>query len=146
MSRAAARRKVTSSPSSKMRPLVGSSRPAIMRSVVVLPQPDGPSKAKKAPFSMVKFESLTAVNWSKALCRFSTRICAMPAFLFGKMADGDKSQRSGQDGDERKAVEINRPGLYQHDDPRGDQRHRAGFPGRAAEPTSDLAGGKRSVA
>ena len=45
----AARLKVTSSPSSRMRPTVGSSSPAIMRSVVVLPQPDGPSRQKNAP-------------------------------------------------------------------------------------------------
>ena len=30
-------------------PAVGSSKPPIMRSVVVLPQPDGPSSAKKLP-------------------------------------------------------------------------------------------------
>ena len=32
----------TSSPSRRMRPVVGDSNPAIIRSVVVLPQPDGP--------------------------------------------------------------------------------------------------------
>ena len=42
MSRADAGSAVTSSPSSRMRPEVGSSSPAIIRSVVVLPQPDGP--------------------------------------------------------------------------------------------------------
>ena len=35
--------RATSSPSSRIRPLVGRSKPAIMRSVVVFPQPDGPS-------------------------------------------------------------------------------------------------------
>src|SRR5882672_9166015 len=44
MSRAEAGSAVTSSPSSRMRPEVGSSRPAIMRKVVVLPQPEGPRK------------------------------------------------------------------------------------------------------
>ncbi len=33
-----------------------------MRSVVVLPQPDGPSNAKNVPLSIVKFELCTAVN------------------------------------------------------------------------------------
>ena len=33
-----------------------------MRSVVVLPQPEGPSKAKKVPSSIVKFEPCTAMN------------------------------------------------------------------------------------
>ncbi len=50
--------KVTSSPSSKIWPEVGSSSPAIMRSVVVLPQPDGPSRQKNSPSGMVKVEFL----------------------------------------------------------------------------------------
>src|ERR687892_415816 len=37
---------VTSLPSSRMRPAVGISSPAIIRSVVVLPQPEGPSSTK----------------------------------------------------------------------------------------------------
>ena len=41
-----------------MRPEVGSSSPAIMRSVVVLPQPDGPSRQKNSPSPTVKLESL----------------------------------------------------------------------------------------
>ena len=56
---------------------VGSSSPAIMRSVVVLPQPEGPSMTKNSPSSTVKFESLTATKSPKALCRFSTRISAI---------------------------------------------------------------------
>jgi multiple sugar transport system permease protein len=48
---------------------VGSSRPAIMRRVVVLPQPDGPSRQKNSPFSTIKFESLTATKSPKDLCR-----------------------------------------------------------------------------
>ena len=59
------------------RPEVGSSSPAIMRSVVVLPQPEGPSMTKNSPSSTVKVESLTATKSPKALCRFSTRISAM---------------------------------------------------------------------
>jgi hypothetical protein len=60
-----------------MLPEVGSSRPAIMRSVVVLPQPDGPSRQKNSPSATVKVESFTAMKSPKALCRFSTRISAM---------------------------------------------------------------------
>ena len=45
---------VTSSPPIRMRPAVGISRPAIMRRVVVLPQPDGPSSVTSVPGSMVK--------------------------------------------------------------------------------------------
>ena len=36
--------------------------PAIMRKVVVLPQPEGPSIAKNVPSSIVKVEPSTAVN------------------------------------------------------------------------------------
>ena len=43
-----ARRKVTSSPSRRISPEVGSSSPAIMRSVVVLPQPEGPEQHEEA--------------------------------------------------------------------------------------------------
>src|SRR5258707_1125369 len=77
MSRSAARFTVISSPPRRMRPEDGSSRPAIMRKVVVLPQPEGPSRQKNSPFPMVKVESLTATKSPKALCRFSTRISAM---------------------------------------------------------------------
>jgi hypothetical protein len=40
---------VMSSSSMRMFPAVGSSSPAIMRSSVVLPQPDGPSMQTKVP-------------------------------------------------------------------------------------------------
>ena len=40
---------VTSWPSSRIARLSGSSKPAIIRSVVVLPQPDGPSRVKNSP-------------------------------------------------------------------------------------------------
>ena len=42
---------VTSRPSSRTVPWVGSSKPAIIRIVVVLPQPDGPSMEKNSPFA-----------------------------------------------------------------------------------------------
>ena len=58
MSRAEARLSVTSSPASRIRPEVGNSSPAIMRKVVVLPQPDGPSRQKNSPSSTTKFEVL----------------------------------------------------------------------------------------
>ena len=53
MSRCDARLNVTSSPPSRIRPDVGSSSPAIIRNVVVLPQPDGPSRQKNSPSGMV---------------------------------------------------------------------------------------------
>ena len=40
---------VTSTPSSSTRPDVGCSKPAISRNIVVLPQPEGPSREKNSP-------------------------------------------------------------------------------------------------
>ena len=40
---------VMSRPSMKMRPAVGRSKPASMRSSVVLPQPEAPSRQKNSP-------------------------------------------------------------------------------------------------
>ncbi len=53
---------VTSLPPIRMRPAVGSSSPAIRRSVVVLPQPDGPSSAKNDPAGIVRSRCSIAVN------------------------------------------------------------------------------------
>src|SRR3954463_12493712 len=52
---------MSSSPS-RTRPSVGLSRPPTMRSVVVLPQPEGPSRAKKEPAGTVRVRSSTAVK------------------------------------------------------------------------------------
>ncbi|CAB5147823.1 unannotated protein [freshwater metagenome] len=46
----------------QMLPDVGSSSPAIIRSVVVLPQPDGPSNAKNEPFGITNERSSTALK------------------------------------------------------------------------------------
>ena len=62
-------RNVTSSPSSRIRPEVGSSRPAIMRKVVVLPQPEGPSMTKNSPSSIVKVEPRTAMKLAERLAQ-----------------------------------------------------------------------------
>ena len=59
--------RVTSPPRSRMRPLVGSSKPAIMRSVVVLPQPDGPSIEKNSPSWISNETASTATTVVEAL-------------------------------------------------------------------------------
>src|SRR5438105_2620304 len=56
---------VTSSLPTYTRPSSGCSKPAIIRSVVVLPQPDGPSSVSSSPGSTSRLTSLTAAN---ALC------------------------------------------------------------------------------
>ena len=67
ISRAEARLNVTSSPPKKICPSVGNSSPAIMRRVVVLPQPEGPSRQKNSPSLTTKDESFTATKSPKAL-------------------------------------------------------------------------------
>src|SRR5262245_13520584 len=53
---------VISTPSSRMVPSVGCSNPAISRSVVVFPQPEGPSKEKNSPLSTVRSTWSTAMS------------------------------------------------------------------------------------
>src|SRR5690606_25795695 len=53
-------RRVTSRPSTRIVPDVGCSKPAIMRSVVVLPQPLGPSSVSNSPRLTVSVRSSTA--------------------------------------------------------------------------------------
>ncbi len=62
---------VTSAPCSTMRPASGASNPAIMRSVVVLPHPLGPSIEKNSPPGIVIETSLTATTSSN---RFVTAV------------------------------------------------------------------------
>ena len=59
-SRSFAARFVTSLPPMKMRPVVTGSSPATIRSVVVLPQPDGPSSVTSWPGRTSNDTSLTA--------------------------------------------------------------------------------------
>src|SRR5215212_4016285 len=57
----------------RTRPPVGSSSPATIRSVVVLPHPDGPSSAKKDPSGTVTVRSSTATKSPKCLVTPSSR-------------------------------------------------------------------------
>jgi hypothetical protein len=57
----------TSWPSSRMRPEVGVSKPASMRSSVDLPQPDEPSRAKISPLAMSRLTWLTALTAAEVL-------------------------------------------------------------------------------
>src|SRR3954453_12390493 len=76
----------------RMSPAVCRSSPATQPSVVVLPQPDGPSMTKSSPSSIVSSRSPTAtVPSSKRLCRWAIAISAM-----GSAADGTE----GEAGDE----------------------------------------------
>ena len=61
---------VTSSPSIKICPDVGFSKPATKRNTVVLPQPDGPNKVTIVPRLMVKSKLSMTVDLPKDLVIF----------------------------------------------------------------------------
>src|SRR6201996_4136208 len=56
-----------------MSPEVGRSKPAIRRSVVVLPQPDGPSREKNSPDAIWRSIASTATTSSKRFSSASSR-------------------------------------------------------------------------
>src|SRR5579871_6381575 len=62
-------------------PAVGSTKPAIRRNVVVLPQPDGPSRQTSEPCSMRSDTSSTAANLSYRLVRFRSSTDATRSLL-----------------------------------------------------------------
>ena len=64
---------VMSWPSMKMRPALGVSKPASIRSSVVLPQPEPPSSAKSSPLPIASDTSSTAVKPPKRLLTASRR-------------------------------------------------------------------------
>src|SRR5258708_23299992 len=132
MSRCEARLNVTSSLPSRIRPDVGSSRPAIIRSVVVLPQPEGPSRQKKSPSGTVKVESRTGVNAPNDLCRFSTRISAMT--LLGEFGHDHEQHRAGQSGQKGPRVQRKPERLEQHENAGRDDRRGDPFHGAAPQP------------
>ena len=70
MRRLAGGRSVTSSPPMKMRPLETCSRPAISRSVVDLPQPDGPSRTRSEAAPASKLTSIDRRRAPQALLTF----------------------------------------------------------------------------
>ena len=55
-------------PSRTIVPAVGGSKPAIIRSVVVLPQPDGPRNETNSPRSAARLKSSTATVGPKCFC------------------------------------------------------------------------------
>ena len=60
-------RRVASSPSNSTVPRSATSSPAMMRSSVVLPEPDGPSSASSAPSATVKLTSFSATKLPNVL-------------------------------------------------------------------------------
>ena len=72
--RSAGGRCVTSTPPMAMRPAVAASSPAMSRSVVDLPQPDGPSSTSIRPAAASKLTSSTARVCPHHRLRCSTEI------------------------------------------------------------------------
>ena len=66
-------------------PAVGSSKPPIIRSSVVLPQPLGPSRPKNSPGRM---ESETSSTATKSPKRFETRSISTVGSTVGSTAAG----------------------------------------------------------
>src|SRR5215203_833692 len=71
-------------------PSVARSRPAIMRSVVVLPQPDGPRRQTTSPALTEREASLTARNSPYFLVIFLTSIVDISALY---RSEGDATQQ-----------------------------------------------------
>src|SRR5436309_2833149 len=86
-----------SCPAMLMVPAVGSSRPATIRSVVVLPHPDGPSRAKKRPCSTRRSRLSTAVKVPNFLVT-DVRVRSAPACSWaGSVGGRDVVTASGSD-------------------------------------------------
>src|SRR5438067_4272625 len=131
ISRCDARLNVTSSPPSRILPEDGSSSPAIIRKVVVLPQPEGPSKTKNSPSAIVNDDARTAVKSPKRFCKLSRRISATA--LLREMTGDEEAQRARNDHAERPSVELQREWLHLHKDTQPDNDGRDTFPGTAAK-------------
>src|SRR5215472_4656165 len=82
MSRSIGARLLTTVSSIRMRPEVMLSSPATMRSVVVLPQPEGPTSTTNSLSRISRLTSLTAWTSSYFLLRPRMTTCAMYLSLY----------------------------------------------------------------
>src|SRR4029079_178838 len=94
---------VTSRSPMKMRPEVTDSRPATMRSAVVLPQPEGPSRTRNSPSAMSRSRPFTTSTAPKDFRMFSRDTFMRSAFHGAdEEAAGDVLlQHAGDDDDGR---------------------------------------------
>src|ERR687897_192773 len=104
--------KAMSWPSMMIWPSVGVSSPAIMRNSVVLPQPEGPSKAKNSFCAMSKETSSTAATGPKRLVML--RMEMIGSLNFGSLSSsvglprwrlqphGDDGRQNGDDDKRRR--------------------------------------------
>src|SRR6187402_525102 len=98
-------------------PALGSSKPATMRSTVVLPQPDGPRKETNSPRSTSRLKSSTTVVAPKDFrtCCMERNGSAMELFFRSVRAVRRFRREAGQDLDQRHAP----PGDGEGDDGEG---------------------------
>src|SRR5262249_19335522 len=100
----------TTRPPMAMVPALISSRPAIMRSVVDLPQPEGPTSTTNSWSLMDRLMSLTATTWPYTLCTLLSTISAMrldpqPANDVS-LSEQRYDQRRNERDDRRRAHEV----------------------------------------
>src|SRR5438105_8894326 len=88
---------VTSWPSRTIRPSSGVSKPAIIRSVVVLPQPLGPSSEKNSPSSIARLTSRTAAAFPKRLPTPSSAIATLRSACMRRVSH--RRRGAGADGE-----------------------------------------------
>src|SRR5437763_824772 len=89
----------------RISPAVGSSRPAIMRSSVVLPDPEGPRRTRNSPSRLSRSTLLTAPTLPRLKTFVSLRVCTIAiVHVILSREDGEGSQsaqleilRSAQD-------------------------------------------------
>jgi len=113
------------SPSTAIRPLVGSIRSAITRSKVDFPQPDGPSKVRKLPRGMARsiFSSAVTVPRSvvkrtvirsqttaSALAAGAGSLCASATAMFGSADLGARALGGVEDLGGHDVLELGRAG------------------------------------
>src|SRR5579862_7451467 len=120
--------RLTSCPSIRIRPSVGVSNPATIRSSVVLPHPEGPSRAKNSPSSIARLTLSTATTLPKRLVTFSKRMMVLgdvfmasdaagciAGHLHALQAQGDGGECDGDDDQEgRCGVDLRRHGEADH--------------------------------
>src|SRR5262245_41581336 len=151
MSRSFGGRSLTTRSPMAISPEVISSRPATIRSVVVLPHPDGPTKTMNSLSRMVRFTSLTAWTSSYFLLRSFSTTCAMVtslsrwSFAPAVMPRAARYYHTPSGSPRRLPLSLDRPGEAGHvvlDEERVDQRHRDRAqqrPGHELAPEVDVA-------
>src|SRR5262245_36116383 len=107
MSRLPGGKSFTTRPAMLMVPLVGKSNPASMRKIVVLPQPDGPSRLTNSPWSISRSRSLTASSDPNALQSLEMEMPAMSSRSALAAARGEAARQvalqEDEDHDQRQA-------------------------------------------